>query len=72
MFKNFFNKKEEEIILSPREKLLKNYHDLTIRINNLYSQINFTSDVATIDALYDGISMYSKMRANIFNQLKTV
>ena len=66
---NLFLTKE---IIPTKENLLKEaYQRLTKEIHKLEEQINFVDeDIA--DALYDGISMYGKLRRNIYIQLRNI
>lgn len=64
--------KNQEPVLTREEQLKIKYHELTRRINNLQSCIDNTADELIIDALQDGITMYSKLRASIYFELKSV
>ena len=66
------NNKEEIKELTQKEKLCNDYHILTKRINNLQSIIDNVNDVNVVDALRDGISMYTKMRTVVFFQIKNL
>ena len=64
--------KNQEPALTREEQLKIKYHELTKQINNLQSRIDNTADELMIDALQDGITMYSKLRASIYFELKNV
>ena len=52
------------------DKLKKQYHYLTQRINNLHLNIKQIDDIDLISAFYDGIKMYEKIRLSIFKKLR--
>lgn len=65
---SFLNKDNEEV-LTPREKLIINYHKLNRQINELYNQLDLVSSDYT-DIISDEINMYTKMRSLIFKEIK--
>lgn len=72
LMNKIINNKEEIKELTQKEKLCNDYHTLTKRINNLQSIIDNVNDVKVVDALRDGISMYTKMRTVVFFQIKNL
>ena len=72
LMNKIINNKEEIKELTQKEKLCNDYHILTKRINNLQSIIDNVNDVNVVDALRDGISMYTKMRTVVFFQIKNL
>ena len=55
-------------IISKQEQKINEYHELTQRINYMYDILPYLS-LERQDAYIDGIAMYTKLRAAIYNEL---